>query len=385
MDSVTDRDMEPYGQSTLVGALHSDQRELLDGLISHLQLRPGSVGIAAISRGRSIAQKVVIKPSGLFPLLVKLDTSDRIQTELHGDRIIRLRVPSVSIPDPVWHETRGATGILAYRYVTHGRLVERAQRLDVWASTVPKHQLLRLLDRLYESVLKKMHWQDGRTTAQEITPPGIDQPIHGSLQRSIKMAYDAHVQRTVGGSVLRCPVGIVHGDLHAKNVLVDSGGAPILIDFDRVSYGQPIVLDYVKMDVFLPLSACTSLPADPTRGPDLEYSIEVHQRVASRLYRAGELIVPRSMRPLASAVHEVRSVFWRGCVSRTGGMDPGDVDDVYGVFLAHALARYLIRRLDEEGNANAEPGFHTALLAFNSLVSDGQQFVEPIAPEPDAR
>ena len=74
-------------------------------------------------------------------------------------------------------------------------------------------------------------------------------------------------------------IGVVHGDLHAMNVLV-RGGDAILIDFEKIAQKSPLLFDFASIEAGLFVSGYIG---DTRTGPDVLDSIE-------RLYQIDTLV-----------------------------------------------------------------------------------------------
>jgi hypothetical protein len=346
--------------------LNDSQFALLTKLIKKVGLDLAACRFKRLDAGMAPAKKVIVKQLALYPLFVKIDQIGAIQRELDGDKAIRLRVPSASISDICGTIDDGTDGAIAYRYFSAARVTEEPQRLDIWSQGQTKEPLIRVIDYLYEDTLKKLHWQAGRTVVREIDPPRLE----SSLPRAQPWIerYDSLVSNALKGGPLRCPVGGVHGDLHSKNIVVIGGRVPHLIDFSEVSLEAPIVLDFAKLDAFFPLAVLRYQPRSSAAEDDFDNGPWV--RVVTRLYQSGSLILPRSARIVPSVVHEIRSSFWRGCMSKTHNMQPDEIDRVYGVFLAYFLCRFLIRREETPDLDRDSNGVLFATRSFKALTGN---------------
>ena len=88
------------------------------------RFQPRTVRYLPLARGRSPATKVILKPEALFPLIVKINSAAAIEAEYQGDRLIRDRVPPLSIPPLEGVYFEADRGAIAYRYITGGRVRE---------------------------------------------------------------------------------------------------------------------------------------------------------------------------------------------------------------------------------------------------------------------
>lgn len=112
---------------------------------------------------------------------------------------------------------------------------------------------------------------------------------------------------------VKMPSAVVHGDLHCENVLVDSSGRPVLIDFGDVGRG-PAALDPITLELSVVFHTLSPVPATDWLDPDLA-------RAWGDLDRyAGASPFP---------------VFIRAC--REWAMEAAGLDGVHAVAYAHAM------------------------------------------------
>lgn len=367
MDRLDKKGMQIYKTSDVARLLPHNRQLLMRGLFNHLKYEEDQVRILELNAGLSSAAKYIVKATGLFPYMVKIDKKDKIERELRGDQILRPRLPSVCISELSYCDVNDEEGILVYRYVTQGRVSEEPERLDKWVQNKTKHEILWVIDHLFESTLKKAHWQDGSTFTTTIEPPKLIS-AKTAVASAIFDRYHNFIKQVCDAGPLKCPVGVVHGDLHAKNIMVINDRQPLLVDFASAEKNSPIVIDYTRLDSYFPLSTIRYNQDQIGFPTNSDYSMAAYQSIVSRIYKSGNLILPRSARPVPSTIHEIRSSFWRGCLSKTGNMLPLEIDRVYSVFLSWNFARFLIKRLDSDGSI-ADPGVSLALSAFDALVT----------------
>lgn len=194
-------------------------------------LFPGvSVGYLILDRGLSTATKVVLKPKGLFPFIVKIDSLAEIRAELAGGELMRLRLPPLSLAPLEASIEANTLGAIMHRYVTGGRIKDKISRLDIHLDRCSPETAQRIITETLDVILKKCHWLDGAFVLREVSledvrpEPGIDT----TSWRRLSDKFDRLRNRLRG---IRAPHAIVHGDLHAKNILIGRTGAPVLVDF----------------------------------------------------------------------------------------------------------------------------------------------------------
>ena len=325
MDAVDDNSGEFVEFDAL--PLSDVDRQIL--LKAAARFQPRTVRYLPLARGLSSATKVILKPETLFPLIVKIDAAAAIEMEYQGDRLIRDRVPPLSIPpfEGVYFDSD--RGGIAYRYITGGRVRELARRLDTAIPNLSTYQILRIVDDIFDVILKKCHWLDGQYTMENIKLPDIrsDKLEKDEEWEELLKVYDGVRKRVES---CRAPHGIVHGDIHAKNVLLTRDDAPVLVDFARADHGRCHYVDFAKFDAALQFQVDGSVA-------------EEMWRIEELIYGKTLLVVPHSNAKLVSCIHRIRSNLWQGCTRRSLQMDPDEVDFGYRAHLIYQLMRIYTR------------------------------------------
>lgn len=279
-----------------------------------------------VQRGLSTAIKIVLKPRRLFPFLVKIDVKEEILAEAEGDRLLRLRVPPLSIA-PLEAVEQGQTrAAIMYRYVTGGRVKDVVDRLDTCLARPDTAIGHAALAEVLDVVLKKCHWLDGDAVVRgielpEIIPPPT--PISSDL-RDLLNRYERLRSEVL---CIKAPHAIIHGDLHPKNILITRHGGPVIIDFHSARQDACIYSDYARLETYIQWQVPAAVSAS-------------FGRVSTRVYSGDPLILPRSRAPIASYIHTIRSVLYRNCLSRTVGLSEREIDTGYRGFLARQLIGY---------------------------------------------
>jgi hypothetical protein len=303
-----------------------------------------------IDRGLSGCRKIVAKPESMFPVMIKMGPLSEILMELHGYDLLRLRVPPTNLlqldAGPVELGSRGA---ISFRYVTGGLISNPVGRLDVFVGSGRPQASLVLCNELFDVVLKKCHWSDGHVKLSVVQLPSLSEPdgvVDGAIWEEITRRYRGYEVRAHD---CRVPMGIVHGDLHPKNILVSRHDEPILIDFTMVSSNRCVYADYSKLEAQLQFQVKASIS-------------EAYWHVSERMYFHGQLILPRSNRELSSCVHAIRTTLWKTCLSKTVALSNEEIDWGYGGYLLYHLARFWSR------TGHTEEARNHALTEIRSLT-----------------
>ena len=325
MDIIDDQQVHLQALSDL--SLSSEDEALPQRLASRLSGK--TCQFLVLDRGLSSATKVVLKPKTLFPLLVKLDDLAAIALEAQGDALLRNRMPPLSIP-PLEGVERGETrGAIAYRYVTGGRVRHVVRRFDTALLQLNTYRALQIIDDVFDVILKKCHWLDGQYEMRPVELPELQSTdANDPDSRTLLERYE-RARRAC--RAIRAPHAIVHGDLHAKNILVTRDDAPVLLDFSRARSGVCHFLDYATFEAPLQFQVDGSLAEKFWQNEGLQYGTT-------------PLIIPHSNSKLAACIHRIRSNLWQGCTRHAVAMEPRVIDLVYRGFLIGCLIRLYLRK-----------------------------------------
>lgn len=297
-----------------------------------------------LERSVSDALKIIMKPYTFYPYLIKIDDWTNIEREQQGDAIIRVRVPSINIPAFAGEVREQNRGAIVYSYLTGGRITDVVDRLDIYLGRVDYNEKTKtksidsrdrhlIFNDILDTVLKKCHWLDAQFKMKQVSLPPMTKPTTGFIDdetvKSELLALYDKITKIV--SNYKAPHGIIHGDLHPKNILVSRGLEPILIDFTHVREDACVFFDYAKLEHWLQFQ----LKSEFT---EQFFKKNLHLRT----YSAEPLILPRSHHGIAKYVNEIRSKLWKICLSNTVKMNHNDIDVVYRCHLLYFLIRYCI-------------------------------------------
>lgn len=301
-------------------------------LIERLCGRFGTRGllVAPIQRGRSTAHKWIIKPTSLFPFLLKIDSPERIQKEYAGDQLLRYRMSPLYMPPLEGAICEGAIGGLLYRYVTGGKLNEIINRMDVHFGEFRGVTHFGFLREIFDTALKKCHWRDGQPVLKPITLPPLPDPDSNAIPEGWSEIAAKYQHAVQVASHFLAPHGVIHGDLHPKNILFTRHHLPVLIDYEFVNEFGCVYEDFAKLEVHLQFQVSSKVNAP-------------FDRVRTRVYSREPLIMPRSFESVAGSIHAIRDILWKNCLSRNVGLNAEQIDWGYRCQLLYYLTRTISR------------------------------------------
>ena len=308
-------------------------------------------GYLPVNRGRSGATKIIVKPQGLFPLLAKIDKRSEIEKEEDGDNLLRFRLPPGNMPQMIYTKYIGDLGLILYRYITGGRTIDRVDRLDHFLYNCSEEKGARIIREVFDIVLKKIHWLDGDFQMLPVILPTLEN-YDTSFRKQYPDTVTIYEETKEWIKNTRAPHGIIHGDMHVKNILVSRNGEPVIIDFNRTQQNMCIFLDYATFENSMQFLLNTRMLHNFTIN-------NLHLRV----YGSETLILPRSMNGIARYVSEIRRLLWKACLSNTVGMSHKDIDNTYRACLIYRLCITIL----SDGNPATIKN-----IAYKELVSISQ-------------
>ncbi|HOC78656.1 MAG TPA: phosphotransferase [Methanofastidiosum sp.] len=302
-----------------------------------------------IDRGLSKEKKIVIKPASLFPYLIKIGNKEEILKEHEGYQLVHLRIPPSNIPFLEDFKTIDDRAALMYRYITGGLVSDPVNRLDNYLGTVQSDVAIPTLKEILDVTMKKCHWLGGNFEMLPINLPELENPQEGvdvSIWKKLTNLYNQVKEKV---KKIKAPHGIVHGDLHPKNILITRNNTPVLIDFSFVKSNFCIYIDYAKLEVYLQFQLNSQVTGE-------------FLRVNERVYSNEPLILPRSNKAVASYIHAIRSTLWKNCLSKYVRLKNEEIDFGYRAYLLYCL----IRLWSKVGNSSSSR--EIALKEIKSLI-----------------
>jgi DNA-binding NarL/FixJ family response regulator len=300
-----------------------------------------NAGISPPTRARSRSIVFEARPDGLQPVLVKLAPSERIAQEVAAyDRYVSGRLGGSFRPSRQAHAMFWELGAIRYDLIGSSSTVQTFARHYV-NRTEPDEIVRPLLH--FCSTVWKMNYEAAQAAPEPSLFAGYDRLL--SLDRRLTEMVSgsaSHVYFPEIGRTFEHPAAwvlahradsdiagrsevVVHGDLHANNLLTD-GTHAWAIDFERTGYG-PCFADQVELEQ--DILARLALPF----GDDIVQFYRLAQAAVAPVALDRSLGAEKGNDELTKAcriIEEIRSV----AIAMTGSTD---VREYYWGLLFHAL------------------------------------------------
>ncbi len=348
--------------------LRTEQNDIIRHLIAQVDIVAtiDEFEFLIISRGLSNTIKIACRKRGLFPFFIKIGNLEEIQKEHEGFRIIRYRVNPTNLLtfENNFYEESTNLGGLMYRYVTKGRVKDMYSRLDTVSNTSDKEHInlvISIIQELFDSVLKRCHFVDVGNSKEKIKAQ-VNIPMLNELTKGGKLIFEndatlesSYLVERYNSIIMQsnkyfAPFGVIHGDLHLKNILIGANYCPILIDYTHVKQLDCIYKDYAKLEIHCLFQISKKIS-------DSYYA----RQLFLRQYSPELLVLPRSSNDYLSAlIFEIRKTLWKNCMSRDIGQSYMEIDIIYRGFLVYYLMKFYLQ---------IENSQHNRKLALEAIIN----------------
>lgn len=347
MDIITDAGGNFCSLSEL--KINDKEKKLLEEISNNLNLSC-SIKYLPLFKGLSTAKKIAIKPDGMYPFLVKLDTLDEIMMEYDGYKTLQYNIDSLNILSFVTFKQIEDIGAIVYRYVTKGRVKQLYDRFDTYLTINSNeneiYQMLKITNNIFDIALKKCHWRDGTAEIKPIvlrtfnTMPFEDDFFSEDEVQLLKTIYTTYCDSIKG---IKAPFGIIHGDFHPKNVIIGLNDIPVIIDYTHVKKCDCIYNDYAKLETHFLFQIDKELT-------NMFFYKDSPKSLYDRYYSAEFLILPRSTNNIPSVIiQEIRKILWKNCLSNTICLSNNEIDMGYRAYLIFYFIQLCRRKgVDED-------------------------------------
>lgn len=257
------------------GVLDAGEEQLVSFFLQHLAKvyrldSPKSDYLfTPISAGLSDSTKIIVQSDSIYPYFIKIGSNYNISKEVTKHNTASSNLPPlylapfetlISSESKKYHtkQTEGLS-LVSYRYITGGIKGKSPKTLLKSFKYIDKYKMIELIDEIFQVVFKDLHSFHDKSFIKK-----FDYHIHDST------VFDELSNATVSRMVNRynilaenakrfnLPHGMVHGDIHCENIIVNKKYTPIIIDFEMLRTNGCLLNDFAEFEVALLVAALDS-------------------------------------------------------------------------------------------------------------------------------
>jgi hypothetical protein len=224
-----------------------------------------------IGVGLSKSSKVLALSDDFYPYFLKISDVASINKEVSNLNRASTRIPPLHIPpletvvsseNPKFaRDANRGFSLLAVRYISDSAkgekplsLFEEFPKLDVYAS-------IAIIDELFQVVFRDLH-AFHKLKPDQIKPfehfqhdEELFSKIRNATLTSMVKRYNEFVATA---RTCDLPHGLLHGDLHCQNIILNSRKMPLIIDFEMMRLDGCLLNDFAEFEVALLVAALDS-------------------------------------------------------------------------------------------------------------------------------
>ncbi len=293
----------------------------------------------AITIGMSATTKLIAHARNIYPYFIKIGDKNLIKKETSHHNMASARIPPLYVPpletvidgDIAKYKTEASAGsaLVAYRYISGRNKGQLPVSLMDAFPDIGKYRMIELIDELFGVVLSDFH---AFADAPVLKP--FEHLIHNKKRfaelkiKRLNTMITKYNKLAENGSCPLLPHGMVHGDLHCENVIVNRKLSPIIIDFEMMRQQGCLLNDFAEFEVALIVAA-------------LESNTDFYGPVAEMIYSRKNMFEVFGVDKLSRCVRSIRANL-ADMIFRESGFhqSPSAMHEIEGVYNS-LLLRYL--------------------------------------------
>ncbi len=330
------------------GRLSQAEVELIQHFSRHIarryQMESSSIEFRfkTIQIGMSKTTKLLAHSRNVYPYFIKIGEKKTINKEVSNFNRASARIPPLYIPpletvidgsiDKYYSENVAKSALVAYRYISgHNKGTPSTSLLEAFSS-INKYTMIELIDELFGIVMKDLH-----AFGEDVDYCKFEHLFHnesrfseiGSKRLSeMVRQYNEFIEYAPTPEL---PHGMVHGDLHCENVIVNKRLSPIIIDFEMMRQEGCLLNDFAEFEVALIVAA-------------LEADTDMYAPIARRIYSRINMFELFGTDKLSRSIQAIRinladMLFRESCMEANAEQILG-IQTVYNSLLLRYLCSY---------------------------------------------
>jgi hypothetical protein len=260
--SLADRALEPHEQDLVQRFLYylSDK--------NGIDLRESEFSFQWIGMGLSQSTKLLALADSFYPFFLKISDNASIQRESSNFAKATARIPPLHLPPretlissespAIKNEVNDGYSLLAVPFLTDSSKGQAPTSLFEAFPRLTTYQLVEVIDEIFQVVFRDFHSFHKLSPAnfRPMEPRLHNLELFKSVDRvtltSMVERYN-HLAATCARPSL--PHGILHGDLHCENIILNKRNMPLIIDFEMMNMDGCLINDFAEFEVALVVAA----------------------------------------------------------------------------------------------------------------------------------
>lgn len=219
-----------------------------------------------ISSGLSSSAKIIAQSEQIYPYFLKIGENFIINKEVSKYNLASSNLPplylapieTVISSDSKKYLTSKTKGLslVAFKYITGGIKGAKPDTLFKSFEKIDKYKMIELIDEIFQIVFQDLHSFHSKSYMSEfkhlIHKEHVFDELNNATVSSMVHRYNMLADQA---PQYELPHGIVHGDLHCENIIVNSKFTPIIIDFEMLRKSGCLLNDYAEFEIALLVAA----------------------------------------------------------------------------------------------------------------------------------
>jgi Ternary complex associated domain 9 len=260
--SLADKVLEPHEQDLVQRFLYylSDKYGI--------DLRESEFSFQWIGMGLSQSTKLLALADSFYPFFLKISDNASIQRESSNFTKATARIPPLHLPpretlisseDPaIKNEVNDGYSLLAVPFLTDSSKGQPPTSLFEAFPRLTTYQMVEIIDEIFQVVFRDFHsfHKLSRGNFRPVEPRLHNIEIFNTLGRvTLSAMVERYNQLAASCAKPSLPHGIIHGDLHCENIILNKRNMPLIIDFEMMQMDGCLINDFAEFEIALVVAA----------------------------------------------------------------------------------------------------------------------------------
>jgi hypothetical protein len=260
--SLADKVLEPHEQDLTQRFLYylSDKYGV--------DMRESEFSFQWIGMGLSQSTKLLALAESFYPFFLKISDNASIQRESNNFTKATARIPPLHLPpretlitseDPaIKNAVNDGYSLLAVPFLTDSIKGQPPTSLFNAFPHLTTYDLVEIIDEIFQVVFRDFHSFHKLTAGNfrpfEPRPHNVE--IFNTLGRAtLTGMVEKYNQLALSCAKPILPHGIIHGDLHCENIILNKRNMPLIIDFEMMKMDACLLNDFAEFEIALVVAA----------------------------------------------------------------------------------------------------------------------------------